>query len=260
MQGRGFAKKNRWMRLAVAATWLLVWQAASVLLSMPVLLPSPVSTARTLLQLAVQGAFWQSILGSLGRIGLGYVLAVVLGCLLAILCSVSAFAETMLSPIRTLVRSTPITSFIILVLLWLSIEKVPVFIAMLTVLPIIWQNVQQGIQQVDIRLLEMTRAYRFSWINRLRYLYVPSVLPYFYTACATSMGFAWKAGIAAEVIAKPGLSIGKNLQDAKVYLNTEELFAWTLSVILLSLLLEHVLKRLLLRSRMERGQKHVTGA
>lgn len=237
--------QRKWIRPLAGLTWLLVWQAAAMVLNAPVLLPSPLATIVALYRLAGTQAFWQSILLSLGRIMLGYVMAVALGILLGTLCSASGTANVLFSPVKTLIRSTPITSIIILVLLWLSIDRVPVFIVALTVLPIIWQSVQQGVIQVDAKLLEMTQAYAFSRGKRLRYLYVPSVLPYFYSACATAVGFAWKAGVAAEVIARPELSIGKNLQDAKVYLNTEELFAWTLAVVLLSLLLEQLLRQAL---------------
>ncbi len=252
-------KHSAWVRPMAALLWLVIWQLAAMLLNMPVLLPSPITTIQTLFYLGQQAAFWQSIFDSLMRIAAGYLLAVVLGSILAIVCANSTWADAFFSPLRTLIRSTPITSFIILVLLWLRIDQVPVFISMLTVLPIVWQSVQQGIEQMDNQLLEMTNAYRFTWANRQRYLYVPSVMPYFYAACATAIGFAWKAGIAAEVIAKPPLSIGRNLQDAKVYLNTSELFAWTFAVVMMSLCLEKILKWLLMRNNRARRAEHAAG-
>lgn len=233
--------------LWVTCLWVLVWQAASMLVALPVLLPGPWATLRTLAQLAGRQSFWLSMLMSFARIATGYMLAILTGTALAALCAFSRPAESMLSPLRTLIRSTPISSFIILVLLWLRTDRVPVLISFLTVLPIIWQNVQTGMAQVDPELLEMARAYRFDSRRKWRHIYVPSVSPYLYTAAATGVGFAWKSGIAAEVIARPALSIGKHLQDSKVYLMTEELFAWTLTVILLSIALETVLKAALTR-------------
>lgn len=247
--------RKGWLKALVIVLWLLLWQVLASLIGNPFLLPGPIDTMRSLFALAQTGSFWQSLGGSMLRILGGYLLAVLLGSLLALLCSLSAILGAFLEPLRSLIRSTPITSFIILVLLYLQVEQVPVFIAMLTVLPIVWQSLQQGIAEVDPLLIEMSRAYGFGHMKRLRQLYLPSIRPYFYAGCATGIGFAWKAGIAAEVIARPALSIGRNLQDAKVYLNTEELFAWTLAIVLLSLLLESLLKRLLQRSRGE-GAPH----
>ena len=237
---------KRGLRTAlVAVFWLLLWQESASLAALPVLLPGPLETLGALMRLASVPAFWLSAGASLLRIMIGYLLALLFGVLLSILCVCSKAAEALLSPLRTLIRATPITSFIILVLLWFRVDRVPVLIAFLTVIPIIWYNVQQGIEQVDPELLEMAKVYTFKPSHLLRYVYLPSVSPYFYSAAATGLGFAWKAGIAAEVIAKPAYSIGKNLQDAKVYLQTESLFAWTLVVILLSLMLEALLKRLM---------------
>ena len=95
-------------------------------------------------------------------------------------------------------------------------------------------------------LLEMARAYRFSFGKKMRYLYLPSLLPYFAAACGTGIGIGWKAGIAAEVLGLPKNSIGKALYNAKIYLEMPDLFCWTAVIILLSLLFEK-LAALLLR-------------
>lgn len=247
-------KRGSVTKAAVALIWIVLWAVAARVVNLPVLLPGPLATVRKLIVLMQESAFWSSVALSFVRIGLGYLIAVILGVLFAILCTAYAAADALFSPLRTLIRSTPISSIIILVLLWLDIEIVPLFIVSLTVLPIVWQNVQEGIKEVDPLLLEMADAYHLSGKKRMAAIWIPSVMPYFYTACATSIGFAWKAGIAAEVIAKPMHSIGRNLQDAKVYLNTDELFAWTLAVVLLSLILERLLRRSMFGGR--EGQGH----
>lgn len=250
---KDYMSRKGYRMTLVAFFWVLLWQAAASMVALPVLLPGPMQTLEALVRLGSVPTFWLSAGASLLRIMMGYALALVFGVLLSILCASIETAEALLSPLRTLIRSTPITSFIILVLLWFNVDRVPIFIAFLTVFPIIWHSVQQGIQQVDVALLEMTKVYTFKPHQVLRYVYLPSVAPYFYSAAATGLGFAWKAGIAAEVIAKPSYSIGKNLQDAKVYLQTESLFAWTLVVILFSLALETILKRVMSKRAQGKG-------
>jgi NitT/TauT family transport system permease protein len=49
---------------------------------------------------------------------------------------------------------------------------------------------------------------------------------------------AWKAGIAAEVLLQPLVSIGKMIFEAKYTLETVDLFAWTVIVVVLSVLIE----------------------
>ena len=152
--------------------------------------------------------------------------------------------ETLLAPLHTVIRATPVSSFILLVWLWLKRAHVPVFISFLMVLPIIWTATQEALGAVDGDLREMARMYRFSRWKKIQYLYVPSVRPAFMAACMTGLGFAWKSGIAAEVIALTPDSVGKHLSDAKNYLEYPDLFAWTLTVILRSMALEAGLKAL----------------
>ena len=132
---------------------------------------------------------------------------------------------------------------------WIETDLLPAFIAFLMVVPMVWANVSQGIRQTDGKLLEMAKVYRLSRGKILRHVWLPSVKPYFLAACTTGLGFAWKSGIAAEVICSPDRAIGTELRDAKAYLETPEVFAWTVTVVVLSVLLERVLLHLVQRSK-----------
>ena len=81
---------------------------------------------------------------------------------------------------------------------------------------------------------EMARVFRIPLLRRIRCIALPQVAPYFRAGCALGLGLCWKAGVAAEVIGMPVPSIGERLQQAKVYLDTPELFAWTLVIVLIS--------------------------
>lgn len=236
----------------VALFWGGVWWLAAAAVGLPLLLPGPADTLAALVRLAGTAEFWQSTGMTLLRVAAGYVFAVALGAVLAVVCYFVPLADAVLSPLRSIVKATPVSSFIILVLLWIQKGRVPAFISFLMVLPIVWTGVQEGLRAVDPQLVEMAGAYRLSPGKRLRWLYAPAVRPQFFAACMTGLGFAWKSGIAAEVIALPALSVGKNLYDAKIYLERADLFAWTLTVILLSMALEAALKSMM--RRMQGGE------
>ena len=146
-----------------------------------------------------------------------------------------------------MVRATPVASFIILVLLWVSTGRVPCVITALMVLPVVWGNVSRGIRETDPRLLEQAGALRFSRPKTVRLVYLPSVRPYFLSAVLTSLGLAWKSGVAAEVLCRPAWAVGTQIVQARDYLETPSLFAWTLVILLLSLTLEKLLSALLNR-------------
>ena len=234
--------KKLFRRLLIGVFWIGIWWAIAFAVGLPKLLPGPVETAEALFRLAGTTVFWRSVGLTLLRVAMGYALAVLTGTALAAGCWRFKGLDALLSPLRTVIKATPVSSFILLVWLWLKRAHVPVFISFLMVLPIIWTAVQEALGAVDGDLKEMATMYRFTRWKKLRFLYAPSVRPAFLAASLTGLGFAWKSGIAAEVIALTPDSVGKHLSDAKNYLEYPDLFAWTLTVILLSMLLESALK------------------
>lgn len=232
---------------APLAFWLVVWQLAAQFAGNSLLIPSPQRVLTTLAELMATAAFWQTIGWSLARISLGLLIGAVLGVAIAALTCFVKAADLLLSPAIRVVRATPVASFIILVLLWVSASGTPTVITALMVLPVVWGNTRQGCLQTDLQLLEMARAYGFGRWKTLRLIYVPSALPYFTSGVTTALGLAWKAGVAAEVLCQPKHSIGAQVYYAKLYLETPSLFAWTLAVVLLSMALEKLLKLALRR-------------
>ena len=222
----------------VAAFWLGVWALAAGRVGLPLLLPSPALVAKTLGTMLGTSDFYRTVGRSLLNVSAGIVTAVFAGVLLAWVCHHVRFLRELIFPLMTVVKATPVASFIVLALIWVGAVRVPAFITVLIVLPVIWTNVDEGLSKIDPQLTELATVYRMSYGKRLRLLMFPSVRPYFLAACRTSLGLAWKAGIAAEIIARPRMSIGTAINDARQYLLTEEMFAWTLVVILLSLLIE----------------------
>lgn len=206
------------------------------------LLPKPLTVGKTLLRLLPDAAFWKSILLSLVRVFGGFLAGTLLGVLLGALTAYSPFCDTLLSPAVRLMRTVPVASFIVLALLWLESTLLPAVITAIVVLPVVTGNVRAGIAATEPQYLEMAWCYRFGWWKTARLVYMPSVLPYFRAAVLSAIGMGWKAGVAAEVLCQPKFSIGAHLYNAKIYLETEQLFAWTLVVILLSLAFEKLLQ------------------
>lgn len=232
-------------KLLVAAFWVLVWQLAYMAVRQEILIVSPVRVLQRLTQLVTESTFWLSALTSMLHIVFGFLLGVVLGVVLSALASFLPLLKELLSPAISVVRATPVASFILLALVWIRSGGVPVFISFLMVLPVVWGNVTEGISKTSPSLLQMAQVFRFGSLKTIKTVYIPSVMPYFTAACTTALGLAWKAGIAAEVLANTKNSIGGNIYSAKIYIETADLFAWTLVVILLSVLLERLMLRLM---------------
>ncbi len=233
----------------VAVFWLLVWQFAAMAVGSELLLPPPLSVFKELIGLMQTGRFWLSLGSTLLRVVIGFTLGIAAGTLLGALTAAVPLLDTLLSPLRSVIKATPVTSFIVLLLLYLSPVRTPVAVAFLMVVPIAWANVSKGVSSIDGQLVEMADVFRFGFPRKLRLVYIPSVLPHFLAAVTTGFGFAWKSCVAAEVIALSKNSIGKAIYESKLYLETPHLFAWTAAIIIISMALEALLVKGLGRLR-----------
>jgi NitT/TauT family transport system permease protein len=248
------AKPSKTIRLWSVALWLLIWQGLSGYIGQQMLLVSPVAVVLRLSQLVLEAAFWQAVWFSLRRIAAGFLLAIVLGVFLASLAARFRRMDEFLAPIILLIKATPVASFTILALIWVSSRNLSVLISFLMVLPIVYTNVLNGIRSADAKLLEMADVFGIPPHRRIMYIYVSQVLPFFQAACLVGLGLCWKAGVAAEVIGIPKGSIGEKLYMAKIYFATADLFAWTLTIVIISLLFEKLFTMLIrvLIGRLER--------
>lgn len=235
--------KNR--RIAVIVFWIAVWQTSYMIINNDILFASPADTFREIVSLVFSSEFYKIIGSSFVRIAFGFFIGTAAGIILGAVTGTSRIAYNIFKPAVDAVRAAPVASFIILALAWLKSGEVPVFISFLTVIPIIWANITEGIKSVDIKLIEMSNVYNFTWRMKLEKIYIPSIRPYLRSALSTGAGFAFKSGIAAEVIGSPALSIGRKIYEAKIYLETAQLFAWTAVIIFLSIVFEKFLGRLL---------------
>lgn len=233
------------VRLFAVCFWLLVWQLAAWAIDARIILVGPLEVLARLASLATTGEFWASVGLSLGRIALGLVAGIAAGVVLAVAASRVRILRELLAPLVGALKAVPVASFVILALLWVSSSSLSIVIAWIMAFPIVYANVLEGIEQTDPQLLEMADVFDVRPLDRLRLIYLSQVLPYFRVAVSLALGLSWKAGIAAEVIGLPDLTIGEHLYDAKVYLDTPDLFAWTVAIVVVSVALEALVGRAL---------------
>ena len=234
---------------------LCLWQLAAMTIDSKILLVSPVEVAVRLTTIWQTEGFWTSIWFSFYHIAGGFFLALFLGIVLAALAGRFRWIETLLWPFLVTIKTVPVASFVVICLIWLSAEKLSVFISFLIVLPVVYGNVLEGIKSEDKLMLEVGTVFRMPLLRRLLYIHLPQLKPFIMSACATALGMAWKAGVAAEIIGTPDGSIGKQLFYSKIYLDTDDLLCWTVIIVIVSVLFEKLFMLGLksLYGRLERG-------
>lgn len=231
--------------------WLGLWVAAAALIGRDVVLPMPHKVLFRLAELARTADFWTACLRSLGGVFLGFAIGVTAGTLAAVASHRFSAVSTLLTPALATVKATPVASFIILLLFLVDRNAVPPVAASLMVIPVVFSHVKNALSSLPKDLGEVCEVYHFSRKKKLRYFYFPHVMPHVRAACRSAIGLSWKAGIAAEVICTPRGTIGTNLYYAKNYLATEDMLAWTVTVVLLSFVIEKAVIRLLFLHRGE---------
>ncbi|MEF9839425.1 MAG: ATP-binding cassette domain-containing protein [Lachnospiraceae bacterium] len=218
--------------------WLSVWQFISIQVGETILLVSPFAVIKTLFGFLRTASFWSTVAASSIRIIGGFFLALLVGICLSVVSASFPMIKVLLSPLMVTIKSIPVASFIILALLWLNSGQLAVFISFLMVLPIVYTNMLEGILSMDEQLIEMTTIFRIPKRKQMRYFYLPSVQSFLLSACMVGLGMCWKSGVAAEVIGITDGSIGGALYNAKIFLSTGEVFAWTVIIVVISITFE----------------------
>lgn len=241
--------KNLIQKAAAVLLALVVWELMSRFVASELLLVSPIAVVKRLFGLVQEEIFLPTVAYTLKRIALGFVFGFVFGALLALAAGRFKIIEALLWPYMLTVKSVPVASFVVLALIWLSSGGLSVFISFLMVLPIIYTNLLDGIKAVDKKMLEMAEVFKMPFSRRLRFIWLPCVKPFLLSGSRIALGLAWKSGVAAELIGYPEGSVGEVLYYSKLFMNTADLFAWTVVIVLLSVLFERLvlflLKRLL---------------
>jgi len=236
------SKSGRWILTALSLVfWIGVWWLGALYVNKPWVLPTPVEVGSAMWVLLNDSSFLRACVSSLGNMFGGWIWGVLAGGLLAVVTYRLPLMEILFSPLLTVVRATPVASFIMLLWVFFVKETVPSVAVSLIVFPIVYANVYKGLCETDPKLLQVGRIHRFGAWRMAKYVYIPSAMPYFLSSLLTSLGLGWKAGVAAEVLCTPDGTVGRYMFLYKRDILTAELFACTACIILICFLLEKLL-------------------
>lgn len=244
MRNNSSLLKNKVLKTVLSAIIVLsIWEIAALLINDAYFLPDILQTFKALIKIISSRSFFEVVFTSVYRVFSGLFYGIAAGTVLAGICYKFDIVNSIISPIISIMKATPVAC--IIVLLWVSLNytELAIFVVILMVLPIVWQNVYEGLKAVDDQLNEVTKVFELTKFQRLKVLVVPSVLSYLLPAIVTSVGLAWKAEVAAEIMSNSNM--GRLIYDFKtVSYDTASIFAWTVIIVTLSIVFEKVTKML----------------
>ena len=239
------SNKNRILGIVL---WITLWEVAYLIIDQAIYLPSPFHVIQSFMNLIIAPDFYKVIILSSWRVLISFIIAAFFGIVAGFFCGINKKAYEIFEPFVILLRSTPVIAVIILAIVWLPSNYVPIFSGFLMCFPIIFTNMHEGIEMTDVKLIEMSKIYQITNYSIFKDIYLPSSMPYIKAGLSTALGLSWKVIAAAEVLSLPKYAIGSHLYDSKVYLEIADLFAWTLVIIILSYIFNHLLAKLFYRN------------
>lgn len=218
------------------------WQLSAHFTGNTDIFPSPLKSLVTITKLSMTEAFWMHIGVTLFRGIMGGIFSLILGFTLGLLASTNICIKSMIFPWIVLLRSIPVISVILLAIIWLVPGYVPFFIMLITVTPIITEEVIEGIIEINGRYKEMITIYKIPWVKQLRDVILPGLLPRLASGFSLGMGYGWRAVVVGEVLSRPQWGIGDRMAHSQSYFNTDELIAWTVVLIIVSYIFDKLIE------------------
>lgn len=233
--------------------FFIIWEGVALYIDNSLLFPRVSEIFLSLKNLVASGDFTLILWNTLSR----FFISIVFSLILAIIFSVASYRYEvigfLLFPFIIFLRAVPTIAIIIVVLIWSSVEKVPIVVGMLILFPILYESILGGIKNVDKNLLKMSKVFKVPTKRVVRDIYIPSIYYSISSNIPSYIGLTFKVIIAGEVLSQESLSIGGEIFINKIYLESSNIFAWIIVVIVLNYLLEKGLKTI--NSRVCRWEK-----
>ncbi len=215
------------------------WQALAMA-SHPLIVASPLSTITAFLDMLNSGELGKSLVVTLKRQLLGLALGVVAGTFLGVLGGLKHALDSMIMPAINAVLATPSVIFVVIAMVWFGQGSTQViFVTALLITPIMYLNSVKGIHSIDSQLLQMATVYQVPGRVRMLKLYLPGLLNGFIAGFSLSVASSLRITIMAELLGAQN-GIGNAIFITRSYLETDKLFAWTITLIILVAIMETV--------------------
>ena len=236
------SNKRPWVVAVSVAVIIALWAFAAWRVNSEHILPGPWKTLVATVRLLGDASFLVVVGHTLLRGLIGFAIAVVAGLGLGIAGGLSEGFDAFMRPWVVIMRSTPVVAFILLALIWFKNDSVPVFIGILTMFPMIYINIVDGIRSVDGKTVEMARFYGIDRPRMVREVYLPAIAPFVVSGISSAVGIGWRAIVVGEVLSQPRYGIGTVMHSAQTFLQVEILIAWTFVAIIIGALFEWLIR------------------
>jgi NitT/TauT family transport system permease protein len=224
-------------RVALVAIIVGIWWIASLPLPHFVL-PAPPRVFEALAALSSSGDLWSNLAITLGRVAAGFVMATLVGLPLGIVLGANRRLGEFFEPIIPVMNTVSSAIWAIFAIIWFGISNATtIFVVFMTAMPLIITNVWQGTRTVSADFIELAHTLRMPQRRVMTKIYLPTILPYFFSGARLAFGFGWRVSLVAETLGSSS-GVGYRLRQAADLIQTDQVFAWTIALVVMMAALE----------------------
>lgn len=224
-------------RIVLVAVLLGIWWLLS--LSVPhYILPGPPRVWQALKLIAAGGDLWSNLAITLWRVSVGFIVAAAVGLPFGIMLGANKRAGEFFEPVIPVLNTVSSAIWAIFAIIWFGISNATtIFVVFMTAMPLIITNVWQGTRTVNADFIELAQVLRMPEWKVMTKIYLPTILPYFFSGARLAFGFGWRVSLVAETIGSSS-GVGYRLRQAADLIQTDQVFAWTLTLVMMMATLE----------------------
>lgn len=227
--------------------WFAIFWGLSLIVNNSILFPSPLAVLVKMSEKLISYSFWLLFFKTGLKIVFALILSQSLGVIFAYLSYRSSFMRGISDSFMAFVKTSPVAVLTIILLVWLPASLISIFLVILVVLPQTYLSLLSSLDNIDRDVREMLDIFRVGSKNRLKYVYGRLMFQTLLSSFSFVWGFAWKSGISGEIISQARQSFGNLFYQAKIYLEIDEIFAYSILLVLLTFLLEKLILYLIRR-------------
>src|SRR5690554_5310506 len=235
-------KRSLVIKLISIVLFILGWILLSNQVDNTMIIPKISDVLLMMRDQAKSSLFYQSIWVTFLRMMIAVVISLVLGVGLGVLSALNKDIHDFLYPITTMIKTIPNISYMILVLLWISSTASVIVIVSLVVFPLFYEATITGVNSLRKSLSDVLMLYSETPYNKLMKVYIPAMSPFVMSNLSVAINLGFKVAIMAEVLGQPTQGIGKEMLLSKLTLNSTSIFAWTIWIIIIGIVLSNVLQ------------------
>jgi NitT/TauT family transport system permease protein len=212
-------------RIVLVAVVGGIWWLSS--LSVPhYILPGPARVWEALQLIARNGDLWGNLGITFWRVTVGFVFATLVGLPFGIVLGANKRAGDFFEPVIPVLNTVSSAIWAIFAIIWFGISNATtIFVVFMTAMPLIITNVWQGTRTVNADFIELARVLRMPDWKVMTKIYMPTILPYFFSGARLAFGFGWRVSTCSPATIGSSSACGYRLRQAADLIRTDQVFA-----------------------------------